>query len=1813
MPFDTSGALLEGVRISEGNNPYSYPPRDLVSNASAFNAVTARSEYVLIAYSTDPVKAALEIADPELRFRWTRNQSTVVRFSYDSFSKRWITSPGSTPDVLGLLSNDKRVVAPIPDLSVASAPFALYVGSPVRAVTFTVVIVGEAADFTPPSSLPGGTVQLSSKDGKLNFSASDVSIYGGADVLCQRQSFFDRQSSSGRIGTLPASSEVPYFLFTSPRPGTGQTPLVRINYGRQLPGTEYATEADLPVPAAGTFAWSADTGRVVLSPSDVDGFAGQGVYYDGVVLASVAPASTAVSPPVAWPSASFSVPVDSVGLIDQRYVVYAEKAGSARTYWTVVPSDAAPAKAPLTGTVVVRTDTGQAYFAAADAFEFSSWSFSYLDSLMPVEEGVSFQVFRSGVNGSGESQVPDFTIAYPVDDQVIVDGISQAPFVMLPTVPVTDSSLVYRIEQGPSSSGTFTGALADGTNPAQQGAAYLLDLDRKQFKFVFRKTVSLTLQNAVPAVKLADAAISPLGFVASRDGVPVEPGVDFDFDATTGTLSFTEPMGQNGPGDGSALSGVVPTASLFFLDPAVGFVPADVGKYVLVHTGPNVGIRRISSVNLGRGAVSPAFAQTGPITFDVRSEADVVVDRFWTPVDPPYKKFSLASGPGPSGPFTAVPRSGYTVLPSVSQVNLTSPAPPGISYMATYVGLVTTDDGATYTPVNLVELGTFKVRQETAASTPGSSLVIFNPEGRTVAPVAGFKVYVSGVPLDPEFFQFQAPGTLRLANPVIDGQTVVLDYFVQEALGGETSFNLAVQPMDLDSLEIAAGQTVVTMNGDQTSAVQADSVLWVGQIQAAFVASSVYDSSSDVTTITLSGSGLASDSSGAAVLSCAPLQPSYFVPEMAAVGQFIAGSNSFVVAGDVTSEYRGGTVVSLGDDAYVVISSQFVPSSVNTRVTVASPARANYIVPAVDRSVRPVFLPGKTFQTTFQADLSFPFDLVRMGSSPSVLVQGVDYDVTAGGSFVLREQVGFGDELYALYVAFVTQPAGTVLSLNYSYAIAPGPANGLAGQRLASDYVLYAPDTFFYRVETVLSFIPEVQDLLRAGATSSGSSGPNTQSATGMANKDFGRPSLYFEQQHQGNLDFVTARLLLFYNDLINYYEDLLADIDGRVVGGSSGRFRFDDNFDNPPRQTYAQVTNDIDDRIKLYDKISLTGFFTFSSTPVYGTMAFPNALSRIFPTQLEAAAAINNQVSSAQRGSTLGSLGIENIQSVGTLSSAPASQFFTSVSGMAYTVAENGQQDLLVPPFAAGQQVRVFAPDGSPDVAGNVVSVTGTGPFVVTLDVATTLGSGSILQDVSAVPVTPTATSNHFYQPGRDISVDPANGQLKNITVGPPFIPALGGGQLQVWGNEVIQGAVNFGNKDMSARRIPALDGSTLNDDGLVPAPRLEYVNESALLADETAVISGVGNAKSAVGAAQVAAGGLDVVASTLFVAVGDFFTFVSGPNAGAVRQVTAIVDGSHFQVGTPLVVDALSRPVSSLSLLVSSTLPVSPGASVLFLSGPNVGTPFTVLSSTATTFKVAQLNFPDPGSNFEVSVVGLFLSDIVAAEIGVLATNVAASAVPPAVVGRLTSEISTAVVLIQYSGPVLASGSGTAAGLTLTDPFASFILAGVVAGSLVFVPGGANFGLYRVSSVASHVLTLDAVSPFVAFPSPGSTSYQVIQPESFLKASQWGVVSQFLRETAAFYALTLAWFASLSPSGVPARLTSLAARQAQLAAYLVAFQKVLVDGKLYDTRYILVNQRVDRQDGNLVKESQADARRVSNLARMLADQQKLLIFSQI
>lgn len=1803
MPLDISGALLEGIRISEGDNPYIYPPRNLISDSNQFSSLTNRSEYILISYSTNPTKKALEIADPDLQFRWAKNESSVNRFSYDSFSKRWLPSPGSAPELLGKLSNQNRLVMPIPDPSIINAPFAVYVGNPVRVITFTVQIVGTEADFTSPASLMSGIVEVSSENGRMNFSQSDVTSYGGDTVWSQRQSFFERKSSTGFFGSLPVSSTVSsYYLFLNPKPATGQIPFVRIGYRNYLTPIEVSNEASLGSPASGTFTWSLDTGRVRFAAADIDSFPEERVYYCGVSMGSVQPFRTTVTSVVPWPAIAFNIPTDSTGYIEQRYVVFAESGGN-RTYWKVILVTSSSTRPP-DGTAFLDITNGNIYLSASDINNFPGWSYFFLDTLMSIESGVSVQVFRSGINGSGAAQTPDFTIVYFVEDQIIVDGISQAPFVMLPTTPIVDSELVYEIQQGISSSGTFTGTLVDATDSVKSGLGYFLNLDTHQLSFTFRKHTGITLQKEASSIKLADAAIINRGVIVFRNGSPIIPGTDFEFDAGTGLVNFTDPFGENGPNDINDINGVITHLS-FFDTLLPTFSPTDEGKYLFSSVGQNQGIRKITTVvDSSEITINDPFISNGPDIFDIRSKADLIADRFWTETDPPFKKFSIATAISPSISYTILPKSEYQVFANVAQINLSKPALPKEVFLITYVALVTTDDGATYTSVNTVEKATFKIRLENASPTSDPLVFSFNPEGRSINEAQLPVVYAAGVPQPQGSFVIENSNTLRLITPVPSGGDITIDYWVEEALGGETTIQLLAGQADVDFATITAGSSSTIFNGNQTHFISKNSVLFIDDKDVITVDSVSYDSTADTTMVNFVGAA-ANDSDGGRILSCAPLNDDFYVVETAAAMTFVCGANSFIIQGDVSSSYQSGTIIRVNGDPYYVSASQFIQNSGTTKVTITSTASRNYIVPSIIKSIRPVLFPGVSFQTSRQANLDFPLTLIRMGENPAVLINDIDYSVSNGGVIKLEKEIGFGDILYALYVAREVQPVNTSFQFNYAYTIAPNDSNGMLGQRLVSTYNLYSPDTFFYRIETIATFMPEVKDMLLQSAQSS-SSGPNTQNATGQSNKDFGRPSLYYNEQHENNIDIVMARLLKFYNDLINLYEDELSDIDGRIVGGKSGRFRFDGLFNNPSRSTYDSITNDIDDRIKIYDKLQMIGFWSFAEVPVYANMGVPNPLSRIFPTNAIAPVGLNDKNTILDYGKTIGSIGIENITSAGLLTSARSNQFFSSVSGLSYTIAENGQPDLSVPPFAAGQDVIVYGEDGvAQSGLLSVVSVSGSGPYTVALSGSVTIQRGSILRDLSDND----NTQNHFYQDGRDLNVHFDSGQITNMYLGLPDIIFK---QTQVSGNEIVDIPISFGNAEMAPRRIPVLDGQELNDDGRIPEPRLRRLNESNLLEDELGALSRLGTAVSVSGTAQVSTTTNIIINSTLNVAVDDIIVFTAGPHAGQLRIVTSVISSSKFRVNTAFSSsDSTSYSISSLTLFNSSVIIPAASDSITFLDGPNVGQTVLVTSVSGFRFRVSpNLVSVETGNTYMISSIQPTITTVLSQEVEVLNNGIPVSGL----IAAVDSEITTAAAIVRYSGPTLVTGTGTVGPTDMfTDNSINFVLNKIVPGCLFYVPSGPNRGVYSIIDVTSHTLQVDASSPYVAFSTSGSTPYEIIKPESFIDPKQFGFVSQFLRETSLFYSQTLTWQSSVVTSGIAARQIQIIARQAQVINNISNLQKIVKDNGLYDTRYLWISQRVDRQSGNFVRKRQAAEKRITDTEKLLASQQKLFVVSKV
>ncbi len=1491
MSLDTSGNFLEGIRSASGNNPFTFPPRSFIAVQDTFDANITRAEYLVFAGHFDSTVFSTDIGDPSLIFYWCRND-TITRFDHDGFARRWNPSPGGAPIIIGKFGNTPRLKASVVDTT-SSSPYGVYIGSPTRLVSFTVSTVPSPAEFGNPSA---GVVEQAKTTGELNWGDDDINnpAYSNQNVIVTSQTFFDRTKSKGIIGTLPSDQNESFFLFLNPIPAPGQTPRIKIGFYPYLNVVEVATEVNFSAIPSGTAQWAANTGRVNLSTDDVKKFLGQNVYYDGVILGSFQLTTTDVGPAAGtWPAISFdsSALIKSSGVTDPNlYYVYVNT-DVGRYYFSVkiiFSSSGSVTDPPSSGVIYLDSDTGNFYFSPFDVDTIQNGDVFVVTSAAYVDRGIAIQVFRSGVNTSGIGPVADFTIRYDVNSQIVQADIQQQ-FVILPTIPQVDVNLSVTVNAGPGSTGSFSGDLVDGTDPTKLGIGYALNLDQKQLLFSNRKTVNIVLDRPQSSIKLDDSVLLPSGLEVVRNGIKIHSGADYAIDTTTGVIEFTEPVGEEDPRNKLDLVGTFSLPNTFVVKNG-NFQATDRSGFLFVPSGLNVGIYEISAVlSSSKIQTRQAFVAAEIGDADLRFGVEIVADRVWQNFLPPYKKFSLSRGLSINH-MSLQSNSTYTVLSTNAQINLSSPAFPGEIFSVSYIWQQSSDEGVTITPTKVIEYAAFKVRQEQAQTNPGTTKVTFNSSHKTVDTKRPITIYVDGVTQDQGSFTFNSPGTLFLHAP-ITAEIVIVDYFVREATGGETNFVLLNNPIDVDVPIISAGKNTSQFNGNNLNVLSTGTPILIGGKEVIIISQASYDATDDLTLVVFEQAP-STDLSGTLEIT-QPVTGFYRITETAPVGVFSNGTNQISISGN--RPYKSGMILTVDGDPYLISSVKYDILSNKTLLITAGPAKRNYVMPGLTHSVRPIVGAAVTFDTNLPASMASPFTLVLAGNDKKVLSVNTDYQIAEGGGITLQTPLFFGDILYALYVGRIFQPKGTKLNIDYAYQIAPDAINGIQGQELLMSYSLYNPDSWFYRAETFVTFLPEVISLLQQSASSTGTGGPNIQNSGSLKTKDFGAKSLFFDEQHIGNLDAVIIKLLVYYNGLVNLWEDMLSNFDGRVVGGTSGRFRFDGNLNNLPRKSYADVTNDIDDSVFLYNQIELIDFFDFSETPVYGPMWQVNNLSRIFPNTGLFSVALNGLVGRSNFQKELGSLNVSDIISAGIMSSTAASaQFFNGV-GASILIYQNGDIKQLIPRFLVGQRIQIYSSDGTPDIITTILNISGTGPFTLHLASSTNLITGSLVQ----LPPDPLDITYHTYTPQRDIYVKLDTGQVINMFLDMPA--PFGFSQVPVSGNEIVDTQLVFNNTDVAPRRIPVLDGGTLTDSGHVSVPPLFRLSELYLLDQELSSLNAVGQGEATTLTS--------ITSATALPAVGHNFKFLEGPNAGLIRIVDTVGTTSFTLSSGLSAIDATPR----------------------------------------------------------------------------------------------------------------------------------------------------------------------------------------------------------------------------------------------------------------------------------------------------------------
>ena len=222
-------------------------------------------------------------------FWWTRNDRYQTRFGWDGAKGRWTPRKGSTPQNLGLISQEHTtfkipVQRALPQGSILEGDasntdaYAVFRVGPSAGVQSLPLGVNDTQGFT------GVQVVSDSEVDAFDFTSSTLSAVLGqfTGVLKLNLSFASShtaktlwwvtrdfsESSTGLLGSVLSLKSDPLFL--APIPNSTDRPILRIGNNSPLSVTLYETEALLPEDVEeGSCGVALSTGRLVLSSLDI--------------------------------------------------------------------------------------------------------------------------------------------------------------------------------------------------------------------------------------------------------------------------------------------------------------------------------------------------------------------------------------------------------------------------------------------------------------------------------------------------------------------------------------------------------------------------------------------------------------------------------------------------------------------------------------------------------------------------------------------------------------------------------------------------------------------------------------------------------------------------------------------------------------------------------------------------------------------------------------------------------------------------------------------------------------------------------------------------------------------------------------------------------------------------------------------------------------------------------------------------------------------------------------------------------------------------------------------------------------------------------------------------------------------------------------------------------------------------------------------------------------------------------------------------------------------------------------------------------
>jgi len=1122
-------------------------------------------------------------------------------------------------------------------------------------------------------------------------------------------------------------------------------------------------------------------------------------------------------------------------------------------------------------------------------------------------------------------------------------------------------------------------------------------------------------------------------------------------------------------------------------------------------------------------------------------------------------------------------------------------------------------------PGVIEERATFLVRKELTDHPVPTSQIPFNPLGRDVALEPAPSVYRGGRPQDetqvtitPEssiitFLSDVLPtksGATKITDalphgPIVDpSERVYIDYYIYNAIGGENTTSVLRPSINLFKVYITEGETSFKAKGDQTTVFPANHVLRIADEQVYYIAGSTYDSGADETTVTIEAPAVFRDSfngpklfvsSGPCRLTSLPFLPSYFIVESAAFDPIPRGMNKIKLAGDLTNIYQTGIVLHLTggsptvNDFHLVSGSTYDATLNRTEVTLTQATARQYTSPGhvLRRSVRPVFesAPVKV-KTSASPAIPPPYTAIQeyvrvfrqLEGQPGVILKTPDdYSIDDAGNLTFVGPLLPMEEFSILYAKHEFITPGQ-LKASYTCAVTPNEANGLVNQKLAANFSTYSPDSFYFRIETITNYKAEVADQYKSDS-SSGGGGPRTENSADPKLYQKGAESLFFPEGRLANEDLLAREYLKFYNNVTNFLDDILQNMDGRIVGDWDGRFKFDGTTGSVV-SSFAVANNQIDDSFKISDfPIDYTPPLTpFKYLGTYLKTYEASASSRFYPTaKITYNYTTGGLDTSAEDKSEILDLGAKKL--TGTDPTAfrrlPRARVTTAAGAGTFsltvdtTAAVETKPGPLRKAFTTGMKVVVRNENGS-------YIVTEGSPLTINSVGANTLGfttplPGSVPAGATVHLASSDTAYAKSYRIGFDLSLEADKGFLLYVTPYPPFDGSVVGIATELLvqtpnSEELLQTGITYNNQLTEPARPPGLFGQPYDDDGDQRLPLINptYTREVAptseagakptLLQTELSYVGGGGSIQTYTTPPFTAVGSLngtaDIITATFAAPlplVGDLVRILDGANGlTQFRRISAVGAGT-ITVDVPF-----SVTDTGFNFLVTTATPLQTG-SFSFISGTTVvdaGANFTgngvqaghtvvltepahgaelerrqvaaVISATQLTLTAAFSDATTPAAYRVVNSLNTYSglsSGSATAQAGILFTN-------------SNSEINSidgvfAEVFTDRLSPTVATGNATASD-TLVGISVDFLASGVKVGDLVYLPQvQTNEGLYTISEVVDATTLKISDSPgFAAF--PAGVSFRVVKT--------FGVSAKALKDLFAVRKATYEYYGTIS-----------------------------------------------------------------------------------